>query len=246
MISPDDAPRFLTAEWRHLAMLNYEIDPAALRSRVPHGTELDSWNGRTLVSMVGFLFLNTRLLGLPVPFHRHFEEVNLRFYVRRKGAEGWRRGVVFAREIVPRWAIATVARLCYGERYASMPMRHQVDADAGVLRENGAAKYEWQHRGQWNHLAMRTKGQAMIPRPGSEEEFITEHYWGYASQRAGGTVEYRVSHPQWRVWQASEAALHCDARALYGPEFHESLNGRPASTFLAEGSPVIVRRGVAL
>src|SRR5262245_60741200 len=120
--------RFLTAEWRHLVMLNYEIDPAALRARVPAGTELDSWNGKTFVSLVGFRVLRTRVLGVPVLFHRSsigkgisrtswgsFEEVNLRFYVRRRAPEGWRRGVVFVKEIVPKAAVAAVARWVYNE-----------------------------------------------------------------------------------------------------------------------------------
>ena len=238
--------RFLTADWRYLAILNYEMDPAPLRRWVPHGTELDTWNGKTFVSMVGFLFLNTKVRGVPVPFHRNFEEVNLRFYVRRKGDDGWRRGVVFVKEIVPRWAIAAVARLCYGERYAAMPMRHELELADGTIRESGRARYEWRHRGEWNHLTVRASGQPARPQPGSAEEFITEHYWGYAAQRDGGAVEYRVEHPQWRVWQAAEAGLHCDAHALYGAEFHEPLSGQPGSAFLAEGSAVTVRQGVAL
>jgi len=103
-------PTFLTAEWRYLAMLNYEIDPVCLLSYVPIGTELDNWNGKTFVSVVGFLFLNARILGWSIPFHHNFEEINLRFYVRRKTREGWRRGVAFVRELVPRRAIA----LCQG------------------------------------------------------------------------------------------------------------------------------------
>lgn len=174
MSAPNKPSRFLTAEWRHLAMLNYHIDPAALRSRVPRGTKLDSWNGKTFVSLVGFMFLNTKLLGVPVPFHRHFEEVNLRFYVRSRGEEGWRRGGVFVKEIVPRWAIAAVARLCYGERYVCVPMRHRLETDAGILRENGAVKYEWRHHAEWSHLEVRATGQPAVPQAGSEEEFITE------------------------------------------------------------------------
>src|SRR6185503_10439864 len=105
-----------TAHWRFLMMLNYEVDPSVLHPLVPRGTELDTWHGRTYASVVGFLFLDTRVLGLAIPFHRDFEEVNLRFYVRRREAEAWRRGVVFIKEIVPRWAIATVARVAYNER----------------------------------------------------------------------------------------------------------------------------------
>ena len=80
--------------------------------------------------------------------------------------------------------------------------------------------------------------------PGSEAEFITEHYWGYAAQRGGGTVEYRVEHPSWRVWHAHAHALDADVATLYGPAFAASLTAAPRSAFVAEGSPVIVRRGV--
>jgi uncharacterized protein YqjF (DUF2071 family) len=124
-----EARIFLTAEWRYLAMLNYEVDPAVLARRVPFGTELDTLNGKTFVSIIGFLFLKTRFLEIPVPLHQVFEEVNLRFYVRRRAEEGWRRGVVFVKEIVPRWAIAAVARRCYEENYVAMPMRHQIELD---------------------------------------------------------------------------------------------------------------------
>jgi len=240
------ASSFLTAEWRHLAMLNYETDPRALRSRVPPGTELDSWNGRTFVSMVGFRFLDTKLLGVAVPFHRDFEEVNLRFYVRRKSEEGWRRGVVFVKEIVPRWAIAAVARLCYGERYAALPMRHQLDLAGDAVPGDRAAKYEWRWRGEWNQLSLRSSGPPSLPERGSEAEFITEHYWGYAQQGSRATVEYRVEHPPWRVWQATEATLRCEVASLYGPEFVACLSGRCSSAFLAEGSPVTVYRGTGL
>src|SRR6185295_4061969 len=112
---------FLTAEWRYLAMLNYEIDPAVLSPLVPRGTELGRWNGKTFVSMVGFLFLNTRVMVLSIPFHCDFEEINLRCYVRHRAADGWRRGVVFVKEIVPRAAIAWTARWLYDENYVALP-----------------------------------------------------------------------------------------------------------------------------
>jgi hypothetical protein len=232
--------RFLTAEWRDLVMLNYEVDPAALRPLVPAGTELDTWEGTLYASMVGFLFLDTRVLGIPIPFHRDFEEVNLRFYVRRRGPEGWRRGVVFVKEIVPRWAIATVARVVYNEQYEALPMRHRI-AGAGADR---SVEYGWKHRGRWCRIAATTHGEPAALTPGSEAEFITEHYWGYAGQRGGGTVEYRVEHPSWRVWPAAAHALEVDAGALYGPAFAEALAAPPRSAFVAEGSPIVVRRGV--
>ena len=106
---------FLTAEWRSLAMLNYVVDPALLAPMVPRGTELDSFDGRTYMSLVGFRFERTRVRGIWIPLHSDFDEVNLRFYVRRRVSGEIRRGVVFIREVVPRWAIAAVARAVYGE-----------------------------------------------------------------------------------------------------------------------------------
>lgn len=239
------APVFLTGQWKYLAMLNYEIDPGLLRRLVPRGTELDSWNGKTMVSVVGFMFLETRVLGVKIPFHVRFEEVNLRFYVRRKAEAGWRRGVVFIKEIVPRRAIAVAARLFYNENYTAMPMRHQIELDEATAGR-GTVEYGWRRKGQWQRLRAVTEGAARPLVDGSEAEFITEHYWGYAMQRDGGTVEYQVEHPRWRVWEASERRFDCDARAVYGAEFAEALGAEPSSAFVALGSEITVRRGVRI
>jgi uncharacterized protein YqjF (DUF2071 family) len=238
--------QFLTAEWRRLAMLNYEIDPAILRPFVPRGVELDSWNDRHFVSVVGFLFLKARVLGLPIPFHRDFEEINLRFYVRRRADGVWRRGVVFIKEIVPRWAIATVARVVYNENYVARRMRHRIDLDNGTIAANGSVEYSWRDYGSWLRVRAKTAGEAQPLVADSEEEFITEHYWGYAAQRDGGCVEYQVEHPRWRVWRTSDASFECDVKRVYGREFVECLSAKPASAFVADGSAVVVRKGVKL
>jgi uncharacterized protein len=237
---------FLIAEWRHLAMLNYEVDPAILQRFVPTGTELDSFDGRAYVSVVGFLFLDTKVLGLPVPFHRDFEEVNLRMYVRRKGQRGWQRGVTFIKEIVPRTAIAAAARLLYNEKYVAMPMRHSVETEGSVLKQDAEVEYGWLHSKRWNVLRVRTTGEARQAAPGSLEEFITEHYWGYATQRDGGTVEYRVEHPKWNIWQTQDAAMRCNVASIYGKEFVEPLKGKPSNAFVADGSSIIVRKGIRI
>lgn len=243
------AKRFLTAEWRFLAMLNYEIEPRLLQPYLPYGTELDFWQDRCYVSIVGFLFLDTRLLGLPIPFHRNFEEINLRFYVRRKAPDGWRRGVVFIKEIVPRWAIATIARLVYNENYVVRQMRHTLQRDpanAEWLAPNTTVEYAWCEGSQWQRLRVKTIGAPQSLQPGSEAEFITEHYWGYAAQRDGGCVEYQVEHPPWLVWQADSSSFECDVARVYGAQFAPFLTRKPLSAFVAAGSPIIVRQGVRL
>jgi uncharacterized protein YqjF (DUF2071 family) len=238
---------FLTATWRYLAMLNYEVPPALLDPLVPVGTELDAWGGVTMASMVGFRFLDTRVLGVPIPGHRDFDEVNLRFYVRRRGEDGsWRRAVVFVREFVPRRAIATVARWLYNEPYTAVPIRHDVEMERAADGESGRAAYAWALAGRWHHLEVRTRGRPMIPDAASEAAFISEHYWGYTVQRDGGSKEYRVAHPPWRVWDAVEAQFDCDVRSVYGAGFAECLSMRPRSAFLAEGSTVTVYPGERL
>jgi uncharacterized protein YqjF (DUF2071 family) len=233
--------RFLTAEWRNLVMLNYEVEPAILATRVPVGCELDSWGGRTFVSVVGFHFLHTRVLGVPVPFHRNFEEVNLRFYVRRKTEGAWRRGVVFVKELVPRWAIAAIARRVYAENYVSLPMRHSVQA--AEQSDSTEVTYQWWRREAWEGLSATLSGASTLPPDEAEETFITEHYWGYSQQADRSTIEYQVEHPRWRVWRADTASFECDVASLYGSEFCEALSCSPTTAFVADGSPVVVRKG---
>ena len=231
---------FLTAQWRHLAMLNYRVDPAVLTSHVPRLTELDSHSGTTYISLVGFLFSDTRVLGLRIPFHVQFEELNLRFYVRRTSGSEVRRGVVFIKELVPRPAIALVARLVYNEPYVARRMSHHIERSATKVLD---VSYSWAQRNVgWGELSITTAGKPEPVVPGSREEFITEHYWGYTRQRDGGTVEYRVEHPSWRVWQSEHAMVTGDLAELYGPAFAEILSRPPDSAFLSEGSAVTVYR----
>ncbi len=250
-MNPKDGTRtrtraFLSAEWRYLAMLNYPIDPDALRPFTPRGTELDLWQGEAFVSLVGFLFLDTRVLGVPVPFHRNFEEVNLRFYVRHRARNEWRRGVVFVKEFLPTRLVATVARALYNENYEAASMVHSIDSSGGFLRPNGTVEYKWTVRGAHGRLAVTTAGEAGQPPEDSHDRFIVEHSWGYARQRNGGTKEYRVDHPPWKVWGSRSAEFEGDVESLYGERFVECLGAAPRSAFVVDGSAVTVGHGVKL
>ena len=222
-------------------MLNFPIEPKALQEHIPKGTELDHWEGTTYVSLVGFLFLDTKVKGLAVPFHRDFEEINLRFYVRSRGPEGWRRGVVFVREVVSKQAIAFFARLLYNENYLACPTRSSVVDPSGDT--TGSVEYGWRPDGQWLSIGAEFSGEPSLPGKNSLEKFITEHYWGYSIQRDGGTMEYQVEHPQWKVWEATYPTMSGDFVGFYGPEFSPFLQSPPSSAFVADGSPVIVRNG---
>lgn len=223
---------FLTAYWENLAMINYEIDPSLLNAYVPKGTELDFWSNKTYVSLVGFLFKETRLKGIAVPFHTHFEEINLRFYVRFHSQGTWKRGVVFIKEIVPKKAIAFIANAVYHENYVALPTSHVI--------EKGVVKYAWQFNGRENFIQVCPVGEKQAIASNTEAEFITEHYWGYTKQKDDSTVEYEVRHPKWNIQTVADIQADIDVEALYGKAFVETLAAPPTSAFLADGSIVEV------
>ena len=241
---------FLTADWRKLIMMQYEVAPALLERRLPPGLELDLYEGRAYVSLIGFLFDRVRLLRVPPPFHTRFEEVNLRFYVRRPMPDGsHRRGVVFLREIVPKPMITLIARALYGEAYATAPTAHRWSSqgpNARAVRHGTPPleiEYEWKHRGQWNYLGVQA-GHRCVPMVASSmEEFITEHYWGYTKRRGGGTAEYAVEHGRWEVFPVQRYRVGCDFGSLYGPDFAPLVDRAPDHVLLAEGAPVSIRWG---
>jgi len=237
---PRNEKIFLSAEWRDLLMLNYEVDPGILQKYVPAGTVLDSFDGKTYVSLVGFRFCRTKLFGtIPIPFHTEFEEINLRFYVRCSEAGKTRRGVVFIAEIVPKRAIALAARWFYGENYVRRPTAHRVLINESKME----VEYFWRSANQSCKLQARANGTPSPPSEGSLEQFITEHYWGYSRQPDGGTVEYHVTHVPWKVWTAAQAEFSGNASDLYDEQLSELLTKTPASAFIADGSPVQVFRG---
>ncbi len=229
-----DPGRFLTAEWKNLLMLNYVVDPTLLHRFVPAGTELDEFGGRTYVSLVGFEFNRTRVLGVSVPFHRSFEEVNLRFYVLR----GQRRGVVFIRELVPRFAIAAVARFAFGENYSCVVMDHRIRNGEGIQ-----VQYSWGSGSGTCSMRIEANDAGSVPDDGTLSQFITEHYWGYTQRQGEGCLEYEVQHPRWIVREGKAASFSGNAAFYYGGEFGEVLARPPDSAFLADGSPVTVFRG---
>lgn len=227
--------RFLTARWQDLIMANYEVDPSMLASRVPTGTKLDLFEGRCFVSLVGFMFLDTRVLGLPIPFHVNFEEVNLRFYIKRETQKETRRAVCFIKEIVPRWAIAMVARVMYGEPYEHWSMGHQ--------RHDSLIAYDWSNAGVSNRLSVREGKSLGIPGDDSHGSFMIEHYWGYTDRGAGRVDEYKVEHPKWELFEADEPVINVDLGATYGGEFAFLNHTKPYSVLLAKGSEVAVYKG---
>jgi hypothetical protein len=233
---------FLNAEWRKLAIANYCVDPDILSPFVPHGTELDLWNGKCYVSLVGFMFLNTKLLGVKIPFHTNFEEVNLRFYVKRQAQNSWKRGVVFIKEIVPKRALTFVANTIYREHYETLPMKHQW-LETGETR---TVAYQWKKKNKWHTFKIEAELEPGEIAINSETEFITEHYWGYARVNDLKTNEYEVTHPKWQAYPVLNVEIDVDFGAVYGDRFAFLNQEKPVSVMLAEGSGISVEKKRAL
>lgn len=229
---------FLTAEWRKLAIVNYVVAPDVLLPFVPARTALDFYEGKCYVSLVGFMFVDTRVAGIAIPFHRNFEEVNLRFYVTNGEGASVKRGVVFIKEIVPRRAITFVANTLYREKYETLPMAHDWMEEDQFLQ----VRYKWKkHR--WHELSIKAGTGRQPVRPGTEEDFITNHYWGYTQLSASATSEYEVTHPVWDVYPVIESSIDVDFAAVYGHQFGFLSQLEPESVFLAEGSLIAVKKG---
>jgi uncharacterized protein len=229
---------FLKAEWRKLAMANYAVDKGVLKPFLPAKVELDFCNDTCYVSLVGFMFLNTKLKGISIPFHTNFPEVNLRFYVRYKEGSEWRRGVVFIKEIVPRPALTFIANAIYNENYETLAMRSevvQIDDDLKV-------SYSWK-KGKWHQFTVTAGSKTEEIVVGSEEEFITEHFWGYTQLNVLSSSEYQVEHPRWSIYPVKTHDVDVDFGVVYGDHFDFLRTEIPKSVFLAEGSDIAVRSG---
>ena len=225
---------FLRAEWNNLIMANYAVPEELLSNYVPYKTELDFYKGETFVSLVGFMFLNTRIRGLSVPYHINFEEVNLRFYVRYNDHGKWKRGTVFIKEIVPRPAITFIANSLYRENYSTMKMKHfHIETNNTI-----ETCYEWKYKNKWNKLEALCHKKSHPLGIGSQEEFIAEHYWGYTKYRDDMTYQYEVTHPRWEIFKVHEHTINCDFEEIYGSPFSFLKDATPSSIFMAKGSEV--------
>jgi len=232
------ATTLLKASWNNLFMANYVIDPKVLLPYLPYGTELDLFEGKCYVSLVGFMFLDTKLIGIKFPFHTNFEEVNLRFYVKYSDNGTIKRGVVFIKEIVSKHMLALIANTLYNEKYERMPMKESLTEEDGVV----SVSYEW-FKEEWHSINVEFTKELTAIAAESEEEFITEHYWGYNKVNENVSTEYGVEHPRWSVYKLLNHSIKVDFGEVYGADFEFLNNLQPDSVFVADGSKVVIKKG---
>ncbi len=227
---------FLSARWENLIMANYEIDSEVLKPYLPNGVEIDTYQHKTYVSLVGFMFKKTSLFHIPIPFLGTFEEINLRFYVKRVEGNTIKRGVVFINETVPYKIVAWLANKLYKEHYTAIPTKNLIGTE-GLINN---IQYEWKINKKWNRLCVATAKASEKMLAGSVEEFIFEHYYGYTKIDNNSTEEYKVNHPRWQVHQVLNSTIQCDFTSMYGNDFSFLNDQKPDSVIVAEGSGVTV------
>ena len=228
---------FLNARWENLIMSNYTIDPKVLLPYLPNGVELDFYNGETYVSLVGFLFKNTRIFQIPIPCLGTFEEINLRFYVTRKEGNNVKRGVVFINETVPNKFVAFIANSLYNENYTAVPTKHEWSFNA----ENKNIQYQWKINKKWNSISVMAGVEKKTMIKESFEEFIFEHYYGYSMINKSTSEEYKIEHARWQINEVIHYTINCDFEKMYGKDFDFLNNSNPKNVILAEGSSIAVK-----
>ena len=226
----------MTARWENLIMANYAIDAAKLNEYLPRGVEIDLYQGKAFVSLVGFLFKNSRIFGMPIPLLGTFEEVNLRFYVKRKESNGYKRGVVFINETVPYKPVAWLANKLYKEHYISIPTKHHIE----TFKSHKEVEFQWKTTSQWNKIGVEADILLEEIEHGSFQEFIFEHYFGYTRLNDTTSQEYRIRHPRWKVNRVTKYDINCNFAEMYGPAFAELTHQEPEDVFIAEGSNVSI------
>jgi uncharacterized protein len=228
----------LRAEWNNIIMANYAVPKELLLPYVPYKTELDFFEGETYVTLAGFMFLNTQMLGFDVPFHSNFEEVTLRFYVRSNHSLAAKRGVVFIKEIVPKYAITLLANTVFGQNYTTLKMKsfHQ---DMGDYMETG---YEWKYQDKWNKLTAKAVKRSTPIRQNNFNEFIADHYYGYRKNGETKTYQYEVEHEHWETFNVIEYSVDCDFGSLFGKEFSILNKEKPKSVFMLKGSEIRIHQ----
>ena len=222
----------LTAYWTNLLAATFEADETLLNKFLPRGTELNTWHGKYLISIVAFMFSKPAILNISAPFYRSFEEINLRFYVRYKENDQWKKGVVFIKEIAPARIIGLTAGWLYQENFIYLPLKHKFYAN----NKCQYISYSCKVKNQWGHLNMVCSSKDNEPGSERVQTFVRDHYWGYTKKSNNNTAEFLIEHRLWKIYQATDYDLNLNIGEIYGKDFTDLFLQKPISVILMDGS----------
>jgi len=228
---------FLKATWRYLPFANFKVDPSFLQEYVPKGCRLQVRDGKADISVVGLRFENTRILGIPVPGHINFSEINLRIYVEGYKNGELKPGVSFIKEIVSKPIITWVANNLYDEHYDTMPIDYELQPSGKLHPVNERITYSWKPKDQWMRFSIDYDPKELNIVDNSNEQFILERYYGFSEQR-GKTSCYEVKHASWNYHKVEDYKLQLDFEQTYGSNFAMLNQLQPDSVMMAQGSRI--------
>lgn len=229
---------FLQADWNKLICANYIIDPKILEKYIPFGTILDLHQEKCYVSLVCFKYSNTQLFGIKFPFYKNFEEINLRFYVKREISPGiWRKEAAFTQLFFPKRPLTFIANFIYKENYKTRPIKH-------TLKKNefhDVTTYYIKNK-KWFHISVSYDRKLHPIVKTSSEYFFHGHLWGTAKVNSKSSTSYKIEHPEWKTYSITNWEINVDFGSLFGNDF-KFLNAiKPESVMMTEGSKVTVKK----
>ena len=229
---------FLESKWQRLVSINYVVDAKILEPYIPAGTELELFNNKCFVSLVAFRYDDTKLLRFKVPFHTQFEEINLRFYVRRKlPNRQWRSEVAFTKLFFPKPALSAVANSIYKENYETRRMRHTWKEDEKFLYTSYGL-----NKSHWHQFSIISEKDPIPIEFNSPAYFFSKHYWGTSQIDSKASTEYMIEHPEWFTYETVKADINFDFGLLFGDDFESLTNSKPDSVQMFDGSDVTIYR----
>jgi uncharacterized protein YqjF (DUF2071 family) len=222
----------LQAHWSHLCVISYAVPPELLQAHIPRGLTLDMRDGHAFVSLVAFASEDTRLRGIAWPFHRHYPEVSLRFYVRGRGGE---RGIVPIRDFVPKRLVSWLTRRTFREPCECTSVTSHIHPKGNGLE----VIYRFRHHERWQEIAVATTREApLLPPEDGPESFFLDPPWGFCSDGDGHVLRYRIMHPRWLCYRIEWAEVRVNWGKTYGQQWKILDHAKPSSAILAEGSDV--------
>jgi uncharacterized protein YqjF (DUF2071 family) len=177
--------------WDDLLLASWPVPVSAVRSLVPPGLEIDTFDGSAWVSIVPFRAGNMRLHWLPqIPGQADFHELNFRTYVRL----GDTRAVSFLSLDSPGALASLIGSKLFGLPFRDATIRIEKRGDGYRVESRRTMRSEPPAEFIASYLPY---GEAATPRPGSLENFLTARLSLFVAGRDGQLHRGDISHAPW-------------------------------------------------
>ncbi|MCA1029720.1 DUF2071 domain-containing protein [Bacillus timonensis] len=188
--------------WSDLLFIHYEISTELLQKMIPSCFTVDCYRGKAYIGVVPFKMENIYPFGIPIKLVPNFLELNVRTYVTYKGEKGVYFFSLDANSPLSVFGGRNLFHLNYvhaqmicstnesGEIYYKSRRTHKGEAPAEF-----EANYE-------------PKGDVFLSKLGSIDEFLTERYVLFTTNKRNEILRGRIEHERWQLQHATCKILH--------------------------------------